>query len=384
MAGLDAVAILRSGQCLATATLASVKEGLAEQERRLEELFRAYTSLERQMITAQATIRQHQALLAPVRTLPTDVLLLIFLALEDHSVKAGGPRFVVGQVCKHWRSVSRSSPALWSTLNIVPMPGQTRVDIRGTSAGPHPSVLRTYLSLSLPHPLSIRVESTCAASKFMLPIAAHSRRIRHLTLWTHRLGIWRFIADCNGVELQQLQSLVLWQQDYKDNAPGPDISKQIVLPALQIYTSNLQNPFISVSNSLRDVTAAFPSTEKCVSLLSGLGALEVLHITHFTQQELCPSQRMGGLSIERLRVLKLSPCAICPALGLFTFPNLQELFIVRDSPLPHRNEPGEEHHVLCFSTAMRSPSRSRTSYWIARIRWSKWSWFGRTPMIGMR
>ncbi|KIY67337.1 hypothetical protein CYLTODRAFT_444076 [Cylindrobasidium torrendii FP15055 ss-10] len=73
----------------------------------------------------EATLRQHQALLCPIHSLPTDVLLDIF-----HLIRAPEPpyyQFKISPqestqklitVCRRWRNLCLASPALWNPVDV--------------------------------------------------------------------------------------------------------------------------------------------------------------------------------------------------------------------------------------------------------------------------
>lgn len=67
---------------------------------------------------------EHIALVAPIRRLPDEILAEIFnltvddRRLSDRSFRCHLQPLVLGQICRHWREVSLSTPAIWSQIEI--------------------------------------------------------------------------------------------------------------------------------------------------------------------------------------------------------------------------------------------------------------------------
>lgn len=80
--------------------------------------------------TIESSILQHQGVLHPIRTVPDDVLLAIFqwcseLAVYDRDATPLVPEdapWTLARVSRRWRALALSSPRLWSTVNIHPLP----------------------------------------------------------------------------------------------------------------------------------------------------------------------------------------------------------------------------------------------------------------------
>ncbi|KAJ7434096.1 hypothetical protein B0H11DRAFT_1888478 [Mycena galericulata] len=63
------------------------------------------------------------ALISPMRAMPPEILQEIFIAcLPEHhyaTMDASKAPLLLGRVCSAWRTVSMSTPALWSTVHVV-------------------------------------------------------------------------------------------------------------------------------------------------------------------------------------------------------------------------------------------------------------------------
>ncbi|KAJ6603239.1 hypothetical protein DFH09DRAFT_1019247, partial [Mycena vulgaris] len=80
--------------------------------------------LENEHSSLQKNLARNTAILSPVRRMPHEVLSEIFVlalpsrkdALESNRFDANGTPWTLGRVCGQWRSVTLSSPALWSLV----------------------------------------------------------------------------------------------------------------------------------------------------------------------------------------------------------------------------------------------------------------------------
>ncbi|PBK60976.1 hypothetical protein ARMSODRAFT_1089971 [Armillaria solidipes] len=102
----------------------------------------------------QQYINAHQGILSPIRTFPSEILAEIFMqTLDDHydvfDTKRGP--WVFGHVCHRWKDISRSCPALWTSLSIESLhlhPESRRSDL--------PDILKEALFLSHNQQLDVR------------------------------------------------------------------------------------------------------------------------------------------------------------------------------------------------------------------------------------
>ncbi|KAF7348281.1 F-box domain-containing protein [Mycena sanguinolenta] len=73
----------------------------------------------------QKPIDAHRALISPMRLIPQDILLEIFLSCLPSKHNAlmdpNEAPLLLGRICRHWRSVAYSAPMLWSSIHIPPL-----------------------------------------------------------------------------------------------------------------------------------------------------------------------------------------------------------------------------------------------------------------------
>ncbi len=122
-----------------------------------EEIARVSTLLHRltnERLHLQQYITAHQAVVSPIRRFPTEILAEIFIqSLEDHYDIFDTKRGPWGlcHVCRRWRDVSRSFPALWASLSIESLhlqPQLRHADL--------PAILEDVLALTSNRKLNIR------------------------------------------------------------------------------------------------------------------------------------------------------------------------------------------------------------------------------------
>ncbi|RXW20240.1 hypothetical protein EST38_g5615 [Candolleomyces aberdarensis] len=70
-------------------------------------------------------IRKHQALIAPIKLLPPDILSTIFLAClpviesTEAAMTPNHPTVMISHVCRQWRQLAFDTPLLWSRIQLV-------------------------------------------------------------------------------------------------------------------------------------------------------------------------------------------------------------------------------------------------------------------------
>ncbi|KAJ7178111.1 hypothetical protein C8R46DRAFT_670165 [Mycena filopes] len=136
----------------------------------------------------------HEALLSPVRRLPLDVIQEIFEACLPHrncAMSAVEAPVLLGRICSSWRTISLTTPLLWTRLHIVEPGGIGSLPTDGDGVREEVAqrleTVKTWLSRSGVCPISIsfigaldaRPESTCLFLQALVPFAS---RWQNLTL----------------------------------------------------------------------------------------------------------------------------------------------------------------------------------------------------------
>ncbi|KAJ7238564.1 hypothetical protein B0H12DRAFT_1025597, partial [Mycena haematopus] len=99
------------------AVLLDPENELAHIDARIEEMEIALAQLKEQRALLKGPIDAHRALISPLRRVPEDVLIEIFLLClpSEHNalIDPAEAPLVLGRICRHWRSVAYSAPRLW-------------------------------------------------------------------------------------------------------------------------------------------------------------------------------------------------------------------------------------------------------------------------------
>ncbi|KAF7374640.1 hypothetical protein MSAN_00348900 [Mycena sanguinolenta] len=103
------------------ARLVEPADELARIDARIEEMEIALVQLKEERALLKTPIDAHRALISPIRRIPQDVLIGIFLAClpsEHHALIDPAEAPLLLGHCRHWRGVAYSTPMLWSTVHI--------------------------------------------------------------------------------------------------------------------------------------------------------------------------------------------------------------------------------------------------------------------------
>lgn len=131
--------------------LATLSIEIADLGKTIAELGKRMDELLSKEAWHKGMVERHSSLLAPIRTLPPDILLCIFLLAKDTHVESlrRSPRahrfkkpqrypvIILSHVCHHWRTLTIMTPLLWTTLSIhllpefprSPLPPQLNEDV---------------------------------------------------------------------------------------------------------------------------------------------------------------------------------------------------------------------------------------------------------------
>jgi hypothetical protein len=122
---------------------------------------------------------EHNAFLAPIRRLPAEILIEIFMLCMSYDLSSFNPYrppSLFGQVCRGWRQVALSTQKLWSSITV-------------TYYRPSSAKAKLWISRASSAPLTIRLDSVHPQTGRMVkiqPVIAvlvqHCDRWRHLDL----------------------------------------------------------------------------------------------------------------------------------------------------------------------------------------------------------
>ncbi|KAJ7812388.1 hypothetical protein B0H14DRAFT_2857086 [Mycena olivaceomarginata] len=145
----------------------------------------------------QAFMQDHRALLSPIRRIPLEILLAIFLACfpthRNCAMSASEAPVLLAHVCSSWRTILLSTPALWAEIHVVE-PSMAHDNIGRPFVGLYRETLArrleaigTWLSRSGRCGLSISLQ--CSSDKngddlFLRALIPFASRWEHIDLTT--------------------------------------------------------------------------------------------------------------------------------------------------------------------------------------------------------
>ncbi|KAJ7875682.1 hypothetical protein B0H13DRAFT_2668812 [Mycena leptocephala] len=164
---------LGTNYCPTDDEVAEIKAFLIEPTLRLKQLDdeisdlqRAIDKLRAERESLGADVKAHRALVSPVRRLPLDIIQEIFVAcLPTHHncvMSASEPPILLGRICSFWRTISLSTPRLWSSLHVVeptrPPPDSNTAALFERKHTQRLETMKDWLGRSGTCPLSISLE----------------------------------------------------------------------------------------------------------------------------------------------------------------------------------------------------------------------------------
>lgn len=164
--------------------IAQIKELLLAPSAEIERIDHTIAKLRHKRRKLRTSVDEHRALISPIRRLPSDIIREIFIACipadQNATMSAQEAPLLLGRICSAWRTISLSTPRLWSSIHIVE-PG------RDSSTGIYEGCLRmakTWLGRSggLPLSISLRGSPLSVPSTYFDTIVSFSQRWKHISL----------------------------------------------------------------------------------------------------------------------------------------------------------------------------------------------------------
>ncbi|KAJ7080517.1 hypothetical protein C8R44DRAFT_555871, partial [Mycena epipterygia] len=189
----------------------------------------------------KAAIDAHRALMSPIKRIPQDVLLEIFFSClptaHNAVIDPHEASLLLGNICKHWRSVAYSTPRIWGSLHI-PLPDHGAIPPRMVLW--LNTRLKAWLDRSDKCPLSISLaahtfygppDSAVAESPFdsVKMLLGVSRRIRALDL-TGDVSTLDPLLRLGPEDIPALQSIRV--QTSTGRMLTPDATNVLQIPSL--------------------------------------------------------------------------------------------------------------------------------------------------------
>ncbi|KAJ7888098.1 hypothetical protein B0H14DRAFT_1213384 [Mycena olivaceomarginata] len=127
-----------------------IRDIVSDGQKKVDALEAAIARLTRKRDEIAENIRQHGAILSPIRRVPPELvceILVLSLSSEDDGDMANEPPWHLGHICRFWRHCVLAYPALWSSITI---PSSSSSDPR-----PFLSMLEIQLVRSADAPLRV-------------------------------------------------------------------------------------------------------------------------------------------------------------------------------------------------------------------------------------
>ncbi|KAJ7780934.1 hypothetical protein B0H16DRAFT_1817220 [Mycena metata] len=240
---------LRSNHLPTDAILSNVRREIAIAENGVEEidqqvcgLKHVLDGLESRRRELQNFVATHKQVLAPIRTLPSEILYEIFLQYVKHR-QAGA--WLLARVCRSWRETAISSPRLWNQIWI-----QTSSFGASISGATIKSMLSLQLQRSAQAPLYISLaqdrrlrETQKVAILEALFLAAHHWHevCLDLQLEASNLGglFLRLVANELPASFPQLRRLVLYTNFFLEESTLSGVFRHLpLLEELSYFTGS--------------------------------------------------------------------------------------------------------------------------------------------------
>ncbi|KAJ6451519.1 hypothetical protein C8R47DRAFT_978235, partial [Mycena vitilis] len=130
----------------------------------------------------------------PFLTLPTEMIIEIFVRCLAGKVVLPRVPLVLGSVCRQWRSIALSTPTLWASLELTLDPNLPQEFY---------IVLETWLSRSGQQPLTLSVSyqfdsETSSSEALTLLLTNHAEHMTNLELWLPRADLVRMFDTFSG------------------------------------------------------------------------------------------------------------------------------------------------------------------------------------------
>lgn len=279
-------------------------------------------------------VDEHQALLAPIRRLPTEVLGLIFVQCLHAGIKTAGipkinsfntPFFLSG-ICRRWREVVLATPQIWAQIWV-------------SQAGKHSAHrAKVYLERSGTVPISLtfinHLETLGTRSReligSLLPSSARWQDLKLDMFSEPSMDVFEQFSKVKG-NLPHLQSLEVGARHLPTDMDRFHIDLCEVAP--QLRSVHLDSPFMPANLTLpwAQLTNLFlrnPPIEVCLSTLQSCPNLVFCRFTDLRNPTNTPLTPISHKQLSYLVVEAREGVQIADLLSFLTLPALRILKLV--------------------------------------------------------
>jgi F-box-like len=311
--------IVRKALQYANSDLCELHGDIASVQAILDEL-----RLKRQSLR-KFTIEQ-DAFLAPIRRLPAEILIEIFMLCINYSLSSCSPNcspLLFGQVCRGWQQVALSTQKLWSSITVTyyrPSRAKAKLWISRTSSAP------LTICLTSVNPQTGRVRKI---QPVIAVLVQHCDQWRHLDLRLHNS-----MLPC----LSSIKHCLPWLESIRIEKPTQPRELDVfeVAPCLHTFisgpdvrlTTGLKVPW----HQLTDLNTHIHTITECLNILQLVPNL--VKCTLYNQSSLSetstPLQNISILTFPHLRcfsILQIHPDNIFKHLWLLVIHTLHVTYL---------------------------------------------------------
>ncbi|KIM77201.1 hypothetical protein PILCRDRAFT_12204 [Piloderma croceum F 1598] len=267
---------------------------------------------------------EHDAFLAPIRRLPAEILIEIFMLCMNYNMSSFSPNCspsLFGQVCRGWRQVALSTQKLWSSVTVTHYrPSSTKAKLWISRASSVPLTI----CLASVHPESGRVGKI---QPVIAVLVQHCDRWRHLDL---------YLDDSMLPCLSSIKHHLPWLESIRIERPTRPRELDVfeVAPRLRSFCSGPHVYFTGLKlpwHQLTDLNAHIHTITECLNILQLVPNL--VKCTLYNQSSLSeastPPQNIPILTFPHLRffsILRIHPDEIFKHLQLPVIHTLHVLY----------------------------------------------------------
>ncbi|KAJ7643750.1 hypothetical protein FB45DRAFT_861347 [Roridomyces roridus] len=209
----------------------------------LQEPLAELARLDAKRASLQAGIEAHRALLSPIRRIPEDIVREIFISClpEDHDafMDVTEAPMLLGRICGLWRRVAHSTPRLWTSVYIPPLPENFDAFYPEAIERILATLLKAWLERSMDCPLSLSLALPSFSGSQEYPkvvldqLLAVSTRIRRLRFKGPIKDLWP-VLELGAQALPMLESVTV---DFTEYSPlAPEQSALFHVPTLRRFS----------------------------------------------------------------------------------------------------------------------------------------------------
>jgi hypothetical protein len=268
-------------------------------------------------------IAEQNTILAPIRRLPVEILIEVFMLCIDYSVSSFSPRhspLLVAQVCRGWRQVAISAQKLWTSITV-------------TYYRPSSAQAKLWMSRASSSPLTIRLDSVYPQPGYIEKIQpVIAVLVQHCDQWRHlELSIHHTMVPC----LSSIKQRLPWLESLQIQRPTSFRKLDIFEVAPRLRNLSL-GPLFSPTglkvpwHQLTDLTIHISTIAECLKtlqLVPNVVTCTVYNESSISEHSILP-ENISILTFPHLRffsILRIRPDEI---FKYFQLPIIHTLHVV--------------------------------------------------------